>query len=97
MTGNISVGDVNSTSDGNTKSITLYPNPVVDILQIRGLENFQGSTRIEVFDVSGILVSEKALFSDAEIDFSEFADGIFFYSLFEDGNIVQQGKIVKEN
>lgn len=63
----------------DTSSVMAYPNPVVDMLYIKGIyEDFD----IKVYDLSGHLLKKELEMSYAEgIDFSSFVQGIYVLEL----------------
>ena len=72
-------------------AISIYPNPVLDIITINGL----GQATVEVYNSSGQLLQIKETGSHQEIfDMSEFPSGIYFFRI-KKMNINQSYKIVK--
>jgi hypothetical protein len=66
------------------ESITFYPNPVVDILNISYSKPFTTS----VFDISGKLIMET---NEKKIDFSNLKSGIYFVKIDDD----RKSKVIK--
>jgi len=61
----------------DSQKFTLYPNPTA--IKFNYVFNSRGKNKLQVFDVSGLLVLEKLnLSSQGEIDISELQSGIYF-------------------
>lgn len=71
--------------------ISVYPNPVTDILQI----SFEGATRLfRVFDLSGRLVSKGSVDQKKGIDFSQLDAGAYLLQF--EGQQIQTFKVIKQ-
>jgi len=82
--------DIKEVSEIN---VSIYPNPVNEILNISC--NEQNVDRITIFDITGQTVVEKTNISNIErIDMSGFNAGIYFINIYNDKNIYSR-KIVK--
>jgi hypothetical protein len=78
-------------SDFNVK---LYPNPTAGKLEIK-IENLKaGNITIKITDVLGREV--KQLEYEEEIDVSALEKGIYFFSLYQNRQLIGTKKIVKE-
>ncbi len=76
----------------NNDPIIIYPNPGTSKFYFAGLQ--KGISRIEVFDSSGLKISESR--RPGEINLSENADGIYYVVIFDRNNRpVSSKKIVK--
>ena len=73
------------------KYITIYPNPVKDILYFSTLESI---SKVEVYDVYGRLLSSKRA-TDNKVDLQELKPGNYFLKAYEEKRIMN-AKIVKE-
>ncbi len=74
--------------------IKAYPNPVVDILTLSGLVTDKNS--IEIYAYNGkLLKTLETLEKEAKIDFSNYADGIYFVRVTNSDNNYSVEKIVK--
>jgi hypothetical protein len=67
----------NEVGDYKNKSMTIYPNPVSDLLNIKGLNSNDGS--LTVYDMTGKNILNNPIISDENqaLDFSKFATGIY--------------------
>ena len=76
----------------NKNQLSLYPNPVQDVLQI----NLPGNTGIlEIFDISGkSLILKEIQGNKISIDVSGLDHGIYFVKVLSDNQILT-GKFVK--
>ncbi|WP_094745965.1 T9SS type A sorting domain-containing protein [Vaginella massiliensis] len=85
------------TESDDTKFYTVYPNPVNEILTIRGLN--QNNVSIQIFDVSGKLVYHNKLNvnqNKIEIPVLHLEKGIYFIKLFNKfGKFLHTEKIFK--
>jgi len=89
--GTTSVDDINISS-----LIDLYPNPVVDVLNIK-LDNVEVS-EFQIFDMMGRISYSSAVDSDhLFVDVSEFAPGVYFVRfVMQDGLVSQPFKVMKQ-
>lgn len=76
--------------------LTVYPNPVTDILHLE-LEETNPSLGFKLFDVNGqVVLAESITESSSQIDLSGQPRGMYFYAIVEEGHRIMQGKIVKQ-
>ena len=76
-----------------TSTISVYPNPVADILNIRAEKTIKG---IKIFDVSGHLITEIKPKSDLiSLDFSSYSKGLYFITIYDE-NTFTTTKIIKQ-
>lgn len=80
----ISVASVNANNQ-----VAVYPNPANDVLYISGTKNVS----ISMMSVNGAVVATKAINGKDKLDISSLPSGLYFYTLSENGNIVQRGKV----
>jgi hypothetical protein len=87
----------------NPSDIILYPNPIVDQLNI-SIQNAQtGVYRVMIFDVLGqLLVDDKTSAgfdgtAQLNVNFDRYATGNYFVRIMHEQKIIQTGKIVKIN
>lgn len=87
------LGVVLATDDmKNVEKVTLYPNPVKDILRLKTDKKF---TKYAIYDGSGNLVIQKD-FSNNEINVSKLTSGMYYIKLLKsDGKIVFE-QFIKE-
>lgn len=89
---NHAVGNKNINSQ--VSEYEIYPNPCSQSISIKGA--FVEGMSIEVYDISGkILSSEKMLSTQETIDVSEFTPGVYFFRLSGDKQ-VWVGKFIKQ-
>lgn len=81
-----------SNEDFIANNIRFYPNPVENVLNIDGSENFEG---IYVFDMSGRLVMHKTSNFNS-IDLSDIATGSYILQFRLDSNKVLNNKLIIE-
>ena len=85
-----SITALNSYKEEN--SISIYPNPSDDIINVE-IENI-GNATIEIYNISGRLIFSKAFDSEVEkIDISGFSKGIYIVKVMQD-NTLNVGKVV---
>jgi N-acetylneuraminic acid mutarotase len=68
--------------DQEKNSLVLYPNPAKPISTLRIPDQYTGSNQIQIFNSSGQLLLDSAVFSSIfEIDFSRYKSGIYVMRL----------------
>ena len=77
-----------STSEFETTSVTIYPNPTNNYAQIESTNSFD---KIEVFNILGRLVS---ITTESKVDFSEQPSGVYILKIYS-GNKSITEKIIK--
>lgn len=76
-----------------TSTISVYPNPVADILNIRVQKTIKG---VKIFDVSGHLITEIKPKSDMiSVDFSSYSKGLYFITIYDE-NTFTTTKVIKQ-
>ena len=74
--------------DDNTVSITPYPNPTANYINIP-FNNITENASLEIYSVSGKLISKQDVncsLGDLKVDVSKIANGTYLFNLnFEDG------------
>jgi hypothetical protein len=76
-----------------TSTISVYPNPVADILNIRVQKTIKG---VKIFDVSGHLITEFKPKSDMiSVDFSSYSKGLYFITIYDE-NTFTTTKVIKQ-
>ena len=74
----------------------IYPNPVVDLLNIESLDSASDKITIELFNTNGQLMKSYTSNNiDGSIDFTGFAPGLYTLTIF-DGNRIQREKLIKQ-
>lgn len=62
---------------------TLYPNPVVDVLNIKA-EGLQGSVKADIFNAQGTLVRTEYISASQPINVADLAAGLYFVTIHEE-------------
>ena len=81
-------------------SMTVYPNPTNDIVNVQITNHNSPITQIHVFDAYGKLVGVvetrcTTSLQTAQIDFSRYASGVYFVKAVADDKVVAVRKVVK--
>jgi len=71
-------------------TITVYPNPVSNVFTVSGVNG-----TVNVFDVNGKIISTVSVNNTATIDASAWANGVYFLSISNDGQVISK-TIVKQ-
>jgi hypothetical protein len=87
----------------NPSQVILYPNPIVDQLNI-SIQNAQtGAYRVMVYDLLGQLLIDQSTgagfdgTAQLSVDFDRYATGNYFVRIMHEQKIIQTGKVVKIN
>ncbi len=92
--GNVATG-VNENITINDKQILVYPNPASD--QINFETGLYKDIDIKIYDINGQMQTESVLKQGQNnIDLRKFANGIYFYKIWDKERFVEDGKFVKE-
>lgn len=96
MQGTIIVeGNVSSTSNLTSKSVSVYPSPAANTVRIEGLDS-DDNIIFDVFDITGKRAMQSNLPAGSEIDVSDLSGGLYIYNIStRDGNQIT-GKLLKE-
>jgi hypothetical protein len=87
----IEIDNNSDDNDLNSNEIRIYPNPVVDVLNISGLNN----PDVSVFDLMGRLILQKPKIDDGIIDLNGVKSGTYVVKLQDKSNCYYH-KIVKK-
>jgi len=85
------------TNDFSEEIIHVYPNPVSDILSV-DLNKFETDQfQLWIQDINGAILTkiESRKNDNLQIDFSHYESGIYFLSIFSEGENFQRNKIIK--
>ena len=74
-------------------SANIYPNPATENIKITG-KNINNS-EIFIYNSKGILEIHEQNISK-EINISKLSNGIYYYNIIENNEIIKKGKIIKE-
>lgn len=84
-----------STEKFDKKSITIYPNPTSEVLQISGIEHTEIESVI-FYDMSGKNVLSKDTLQSNTVDISMLSKGTYFLKITTTNGIIITEKVVKE-
>ncbi len=90
------VSDIVSTAPVAVKNIentniSVYPNPVVDVVNINGVQNAQ----VVISDVTGKSLVSQNVNGNTSIDVSGLAEGVYNLTIITEGNVYTQKILVK--
>lgn len=89
--------EINATS---TKKYiaTLYPNPAKEQITIaHNLEAKNGIISLQIMDVMGrVLLNKTINNSNNNIEINSISSGLYFFTVSQNGNVVESGKLVVE-
>lgn len=80
------------------EGLSVYPNPVTDVLNIQSLQVSLDGANIQLFDISGRMVKEINLYHQLDvyqIDLSEMVSGVYLVKIHVDSQI-STNKIIKK-
>lgn len=81
-----------SVKDFETNNISLYPNPVKDILNID--INSLIDTKIKIYNLNGELVLQKDCINNKQINLNEFTNGIYLVQIINKKEIINKKVII---
>jgi hypothetical protein len=87
----------------NPAQAIIYPNPVVDQLNISIQNAKTGEYRVVVYDLLGQLLIDKSAvvgfdgIAQLNLDFQQYPTGNYFVRIMNEQKIIQTGKIIKIN
>jgi hypothetical protein len=81
--------------------VSLYPNPVLDMLQIEIYLIKTANTSIKIMDVSGRMVKQiqfasKAGLNQSKINMSDLANGVYSVQIFQNNDLIQVSRVTKQ-
>ena len=91
INGKIGYTALNDLSSNN--KLTVYPNPALNSISIKGIDNSGNITAIQITTISGKKVKFLESYNES-IDISDLVDGIYFFTFFN-GNQSQTIRFVK--
>ncbi len=93
-----SIGPVNpANSETQTLNVKLYPNPAQNQVRIEFNHAFTGNTVLEIYGFAGNLISSSQLDANAQyviVSTKLLENGIYFYRIFANDEIVSKDKLV---
>lgn len=91
--------DNSSTTSTNSRlanSISVTPNPFLDMISIKSTKSFAESDNLQIVDLYGRVVSSKRNIVDGEVDLSHLSSGVYFIQITNNQGEVGVHKIVKQ-
>lgn len=88
---NENCGPFMATADARTKAISIYPNPVKDVLHFIGQEKIN---KVVVISIDGKKIAEKTMNGEKTLNVQMLSQGIYFIQVFTDEG-VQAIKFIK--
>ncbi len=81
-------------TDLSRTSISLYPNPVADMLYINGAENNKGTLLVEIYDLSGNRLRSQQI-SGNNLNISTLKTGTYRIRVVQNSELVYSGNFIK--
>ena len=81
----------------NASTALVYPNPAVDVLNVRLYEPLFTNSTVQIFDVTGILVKQQAVITNAinlNIDVKNLAAGSYFMKIKNSRQLINQSFVI---
>ncbi len=69
----------------DTKSLSIFPNPATNFIQVKGIENINDVKHMEVYSIIGkkILNKEVSSTADLKVDIQNYEHGVYLVKLFD--------------
>ncbi|MCC6282911.1 MAG: T9SS type A sorting domain-containing protein [Saprospiraceae bacterium] len=80
---------------GNQRGLSVWPNPVRDILHYSVQESSIASPVLRIFDVAGRLVAEQPSDGPGDMLVTDFEEGLYFLEMYDSGGRVGAARFVK--
>ena len=90
---NLVCTDLLAVSDVKNTSVSFYPNPVKDVLNITSKKKIE---TVHIYNVAGQKMSVSAKLVDGKVDMSKLAPGVYIVSTILDGGVNESFKVVKK-
>jgi len=89
---------ITQNADALNSKVQVYPNPVNNELTINhNLLVKEGTISLEIMDIMGrILINKTINNTNNQIDITVLSSGLYFYTISQNDNVVQSGKLVVE-
>ena len=92
----VTIGTSSSEDAGQKADITLFPNPVADILLVTLGEYIPQHGMIHIYDATGrIVLSQRLYYGHNHVDMSNLQAGLYFWTAEDGGVRLKAGKVVK--
>lgn len=81
-----------------TDLVSVFPNPANNSITVRGKKEFRKPLRVQVFNISGIMLKEELSFrNEFQVDISNLLPGVYMLKLFNGNELeVQIVKLIKK-
>jgi hypothetical protein len=79
----------------NQSEINIYPNPVINMLNIEINSSLKGDADVMIYDFTGKLVSTTKGLGTININTSHFAPGNYMVTVYQEGKLISRNKIIK--
>ena len=77
-----------------TKSLNVFPNPTAN--EINLVLDKDAASKIQIFNIVGILVYQTSASGEIKIDVSNFSEGVYSVQIYNKNNNFQISKFIKQ-
>ncbi len=92
--GQVRYSDILAVKSGVASAITMYPNPVVNSLNVTGLSN---ATTIKIFNATGQLVAiERTTANSVSLDVASLKPGVYVLQVLRNGEVATQQRFIRQ-
>ena len=92
----VTIGTSSSDDAGQKVDITLFPNPVADVLLVTLGEYIPQHGMIHIHDATGrVILSQRLYYGHNNIDMTTLLPGLYFWTAEDNGVKIKGGKVVK--
>jgi hypothetical protein len=92
----VTIGTSSSDDAGQKADITLFPNPVADVLLVTLGEYIPQHGMIHIHDATGrVILSHRLYYGHNNLDMTSLTPGLYFWTAEDKGVKIKQGKVVK--
>jgi PKD repeat protein len=92
----VTIGTSSSQDAGHKADITLFPNPVADVLLVTLGEYIPQHGMIHIYDATGrVILSQRLYYGHNNIDMTSLPAGLYFWTAEDNGVKMKGGKVVK--
>ncbi len=85
---------INGINENNSKDINVYPNPLLDKLNVQ-TSNYE-QTEIILYDLSSRKLLQQTFINTTTINTEQLAKGMYLYTVRNKSGIIKNGKVIKE-
>jgi hypothetical protein len=92
----VTIGTSSGDDAGQKADITLFPNPVADILLVTLGEYIPQHGMIHIHDATGrVILSQRLYYGHNNLDLTGLSPGLYFWTAEDKGVKIKAGKVVK--